>query len=156
MASYFVKNSEQGTYTDVSTMFDGVRILAINNMTAVGEPVNVYNEQWTDGTEDFLVTTNNGIIARKNVDIEVVFIVGDKYENASDPTYDPQRLCDAFVNYMAASQVWIKSTYTGKEVRAYCNGGVQPTTIRLQRGHGNSYILGKISMHTLQPPTDTD
>lgn len=152
MANYYVKNSEDGTYANVATTFSGVRILAINGMTAIGEAINVYNEQWVDGTEDFLIAAQDGKIARKNIDVELVFICANHYVTEQE-TQDLQLLCDTFTNYMTQTDVWIRSEYTGKDIHAYCNSGMDVNTIRLKRGH-DSYIVGKIKMHTLAPPTN--
>ena len=146
---YFIKNSESGSFVDVTTLFDGVSILAIEGLDAKGKSLNVYCEQWITGGTDFMITSNNGQIVRENVDIKVVFIVGQRYANE---TIDTQEVYDSFVEYMTNTDVWVKSSYVGKQVHCVCIDKVEPKTIKLHRG-GNSYILGEIQLNTLETPT---
>ena len=146
---YFVKNSESGSFVDVTTSFDGVSVLAIEGLDSRGKALNVYVEQWITGGTDFMITSNNGQIVRENVDIKVVFIVGQRYANE---TIDTQEVYDSFVDYMTNTDVWIKSSYVGKQVHCVCIDKVEPKTIKLHRG-GNSYILGEIQLNTLEAPT---
>lgn len=146
---YFVKNTANGSFVDVTTLFDGVDILAVEGFDAKGKALNVYIAQWLDGGTDFMITSNNGQIVRENVDIKVVFIVGQRYANS---TIDTQSVYDAFVDYMTNTDVWIKSVYVGKQVHCVSIDKFEPKTVRLNRG-GNSYILGEIQLNTLEPPT---
>ena len=151
---YYLKNTSNGTYSDVTTLFDGVNILAVNNLDGIGKSVNVYKAQWVNSqTEDFLITTtdnnNNPVVVRENVDIVVVFAVSGRYANA---VIDAQTVYDNFVSYMTNSDVWIGSTYVGKQVHCFAFNKFEPKTIKLQRGN-NSYILGEITLHTLDKPT---
>ena len=146
---YFVKNTENGSFADVTTLFDGVNILAVEGFDAKGKALNVYVEQWIDGGTDFMITSNNGQIVRENVDIKVVFVVGQRYANA---TIDTQTVYDSFVDYMTNTDVWIKSAYVGKQVHCVSIDKFEPKTVKLHRG-GNSYILGEIQLNTLEPPT---
>ena len=146
---YFIKNSSSGSFVDVTTLFDGVNVLAVEGLDAKGRSLNVYVEQWVTGGTDFMITSNNGQIVRENVDIKVVFIVGQRYANA---TIDTQSVYDSFVDYITNTDVWIKSAYVGKQVHCVCIDKVEPKTIKLHRG-GNSYILGEIQLNTLEPPT---
>lgn len=146
---YFVKNSESGSFVDVTTLFDGVNILAIEGLDARGKAINVYIEQWITGGTDFMITSNNGQIVRENVDIKVVFIVGQRYANA---TIDTQNVYDSFVDYMTNTDVWVESLYVGKQVHCMALDKVEPKTIKLHRG-GNTYILGEIQLRCIEPPT---
>lgn len=146
---YFLKNTGNGNYSDVTTLFDGVNILAVEGLDARGKALNVYVEQWITGGTDFMITSNNGQIVRENVDIKVVFIVGQRYANA---TIDTQTVYDSFVDYMTNTDVWIKSSYVGKQVHCVCIDNVEPTTIKLHRGN-NTYILGNIQLKTLETPS---
>ena len=146
---YFIKNTTDGVFTDVTTLFDGVNILAIDNLDSIGKALNVYCEQWMTGDVDFLITSDNGIITREMVDLKIVFIVGQRYANA---TIDTQTVYNNFLNYMTNTDVWVKSAYVGKEVHCVCIEKFEPQTIKLHRG-GNSYILGEITLHTLEKPT---
>ena len=143
---YFVKNTTNGSFTDVTTLFDGVNILAVEGFDARGKALNVYVEQWIDGGTDFMITSNNGQIVRENVDIKVVFIVGQRYANS---TINTQTVYDSFVDYMTNTDVWIKSTYVGKQVHCVATDKIEPKTIKLHRG-SDSYILGEIQLNTLE------
>lgn len=147
---YFLKQSEEEQYEDVATMFDGVRILQVAGMNKRGEAINVYNEQWVDGSVDFVIAAQDGKIRRKNIDIEITFVVSDRY--ATDPDIDPQTQYDAFIDYLCEKDIWVKSLYMEKEVRCYANEEYEPTSIKLRRGHGRNYILGSIRMATLMKP----
>ena len=146
---YFVKNTANGSFVDVTTLFDGVNILAVEGFDSRGKALNVYVEQWITGGTDFMITSNNGQIVRENVDIKVVFIVGQRYANS---TIDTRSVYDAFVDYMTNTDVWIKSAYVGKQVHCVSIDKFEPKTVKLHRG-GNSYILGEIQLNTLEPPT---
>lgn len=150
---YFLKQDESDEYNDVATLFDGVRILQVSGMNSRGEAINVYNEQWIDGSTDFTIASEDGEIKRKNPTIEVTFVVSDRY--ADDESIDTQTQYDAFIDYLCGRDLWIKSSYTDKEVRCYCNDEYEPTSIKLKRGHGKNYILGSIKMETLMRPRDT-
>lgn len=146
---YFLKNTENGNYSDATTLFDGVNILAVEGFDARGKALNVYVEQWIDGGTDFMITSDDGQIVRENTDITITFIVGQRYANA---TIDTQTVYDSFVDYMTDTDVWIKSSYVGKQVHCVCIDNVEPTTIKLHRGN-NTYILGKIQLKTLETPS---
>ena len=146
---YFVKNTANGSFVDVTTLFDGVNILAVEGFDAKGKALNVYIEQWIDGGTDFMITSNNGQIVRENVSIKVVFVVGQRYANS---TIDTQTVYDSFVNYMTNTDVWIKSMYFGKQVHCVAIDKVEPKTVKLKRGV-NGYILGEIPLQTLGAPT---
>lgn len=152
---FFVKNTESGTFQDITTMFDGVAVLKLDGMLAKGEPVNVYTAQWIDSQqEDFMITTlddnDNPVVIRKNVDLELTFIVRQKYATG---TIDVQTVHDNFVDYITGSDVWLKSSYVGnKYVHCVCLKEYKPTTVKLGRGD-NSYIMGTITLHCLDAPT---
>ena len=136
-------------------MFDGVAELKLDGMLAKGEPVNVYTAQWIDSQqEDFMITTlddnDNPVVIRKNVDLELTFIVRQKYATG---TIDVQTVHDNFVDYFTGSDVWLKSSYVGnKYVHCVCLKEYKPTTVKLGRGD-NSYIMGTITLHCLDAPT---
>lgn len=153
---YQVKNTTNGVFQNISTLFDGVQILKVDGMLAKGKPVNIYTAQWINSQdEDFLITTldsnNNPIVIRENVDIDITFIVRQKYATG---TIDVQTVHDSFVAYMTNSDVWIKSSYVGnKYVHCVCLKEYKPTTIKLHRNNGNSYAIGTITLHCLDAPT---
>lgn len=146
---YFAKNTANGTYTDITDMFQGVCVLSIDGLDSKGRSLNVYHEQWVTGGTDFMITSNNGQIVRENVDIKVVFIVGQRYANT---TIDTQTVYDSFVDYMTNTDVWINSSYVGKQVHCACIEKIEPKTIKLHRG-GNTYILGEIQLKCLETPS---
>lgn len=151
---YFVKNTSDGVFQDITTLFDGVAVLKVDGILAKGKPVNVFTQQWIGSQEeDFLITTldehDNPVVIRENVDIELTFIVHQKY---ATNTIDVQEVHDSFASYMTGSDVWIRSSYVGnKYVHCVCLKEYKPTTVKLQRGI-NSYIIGTISFHTLDAP----
>lgn len=151
---YYVKNTENGTFTDITTLFDGVAVLKLTGLLAKGKPVNIYTAQWTDEQdEDFLITTldemNNPVVIRENVDIELTFIIKSKY--ASTPI-DVQTVHDLFVAYMTGSDIWLRTSYLGdKYVHCVCLSEYEPTSLALQRGSA-SYIMGTLKFHTLEEP----
>ena len=154
---FFAKNTESGTFQDITAMFDGVAVLKLDGMLAKGEPVNVYTAQWIDSQqEDYMITTldgnDNHVVIRKNVDLELTFIVRQKYATG---TIDVQTVHDNFVDYITGSDVWLKSSYVGnKYVHCVCLKEYKPATVKLGRGD-NSYIMGTITLHCLDAPQNT-
>ena len=114
---YLLKQQSEEEYEDVTTLFDGVRILQVSGMNSLGEAINVYNEQWVDGSTDFVIASTDGKIKRKNITIEVVFVVSERY--ASNAGIDTQEQYDAFIDYMTESDIYIKSLYTDKTVHCF-------------------------------------
>lgn len=154
---YFVKNTESGSFTDITTLFDGVAVLKVTGLLAKGKPVNIYTGKWVNEQgEDFLVTTldrgGNPVVIRENVDIELTFIVRKKYATNQE-SFNVQAKHDAFVDYMTNTDVWVKSAYLGnKYVHCVCLKEYKPTTVSLMRGD-NDYIVGTITLHALDAPT---
>ena len=154
-SKYYVKNTENGTFTDIATLFSGVAILKVDGLNAKGEPINIYNAQWQNSQrEDFMITnfdeSGNPVVIRKNTDIDITFIVRQKYANSQ---IDVLTQHDAFVNYMTNSDVWIKSKYYGgKQVHCICLKEYKPSAQKLFRGD-NSYMMGTITLHSLDSPT---
>ena len=153
--TYFTKNSESSSWEDITSKFDGVRILKMDGFLEKGEPINIFTQQWlSNQKEDFLITTlddnDNPVVIRKNVDLELTFIVRQKYATG---TIDVQTVHDNFVDYITGSDVWLKSSYVGnKYVHCVCLKEYNPTTVKLGRGD-NSYIMGTITLHCLDAPT---
>lgn len=152
VGKYFVKNTAEGSYADVTTLFNGVNVLAIEGMNAKGRALNVYVEQWITGGTDFTIAASDGIIVRENVDISVTFVVSPRYATS---TIDPQVVYDSFVDYMTNTDVWVKTTYVKKEVHCVVSDKFEPQKVKLNRGN-NSYIFGKITLKTLSKPTTTE
>lgn len=152
--AYYIKNTENGNFQDITTLFDGVRVLEVKGVAEKGKAVNVYHEQWIDSDkEDFLITSNNGIIVRENVDIEVTFLVHQRY--ASD-NIDVKTQHDLFVKYLTDKDVWIRTGYQNNVIaHCVCLDAYEPTTMKLQRNESANYALGTIKLHCLENITTT-
>lgn len=148
---YYVKNTADGTFEDITTKFDGVAVLKVTGLDSKGKAVNIYTAQWVDSqTEDFLIAGDS--IVRENVDLEITFIVRRKYAT-NKAGFNVLAKHDAFVEYMTSKDVWLKSSYLGgKYAHCVCLKEYKPTTIDLERGD-NSYMMGTITLHTLGAPT---
>lgn len=156
---YFVKRQESDSWQDVTTLFDGIKILSIKGLNEEGESVNVYSEQWVNSqTEDFLVTTkdenDNDVIIRKNVDLEMTFIAGSRYSVSGN--IDTQTVYDLFKDYICKhGDFYIKSLYSGKYAHVVCLKGLKPIAEKLHRGN-NSYIMATATLHTLDSVSKSD
>ena len=154
---YFAKNTANGSFTDITSLYDGVAILKVDGMLGKGKPVNIYTAQWVNSQqEDFMITTfdnqNNPVVIRENVDIDITFIVRKKYAT-TQTGFDVRAVHDSFISFLTDSDVWIKSAYLGnKYVHCVCLKEYKPTTVKLGRGD-NSYIIGTITLHALDAPT---
>lgn len=156
--TYKIKNTESGTFVNIETMFNGLRILKMDGFLAKGKPVNIYTAQWIDSQEeDFLITTisettNNPVVIRENTDIEITFIIRKKYATNPSVSFDVQSVHDNFISYMTDSDVWIQSSYVNnKYVHCVCLKEYKPTTQKMKRGD-KSWIMGTITMHCLNAP----
>ena len=154
--TYFTKNSESASWEDITSKFDGIRILKMDGFLAKGKPINIFTQQWlSNQKEDFLITTlddnNRPVVIRENVDIELTFIVRKKYATNQE-NFDVLAKHDAFVDYMTNTDVWLKSAYMGnKYVHCVCEKEYKPTAIMLNRGD-NAYMTGTITLHALDAP----
>ena len=156
--TYKIKNTESGTFVDIETMFNGLRILKMDGFLAKGKPVNIYTAQWIHSQEeDFLITTinettNNPVVIRENTDIEITFIIRKKYATNPSVSFDVQSVHDNFISYMTDSDVWIQSSYVNnKYVHCVCLKEYKPTTQKMKRGD-KSWIMGTITIHCLNAP----
>jgi hypothetical protein len=153
---YYVRKATSGEWEDLTAKFVGLKVLKLDGMNEQGDAVNVYSEQWINSqAEDFLVTTQDGqghdVVIRKNVDLQLTFIVGTRYG-----ALDTQTSHDAFVEYATKQgDFYIKSKYTGKEAHVVCLKGYKPTMQKLHRGALNSFIMGTIELHTLDMPQES-
>lgn len=149
IGKYFVKRSSGAQFQDVTSLYDGVRVLSVTGVASKGKAVNVYNVQWMDSqNEDFMITTDDGNIVRENVDIEITFLVHQRY---AVNTIDVKRQHDLFVNYLTQKDVWIKTAYQNNAIaHCVCLDGYEPTTMKLKRDNNASYALGTIKLHCLQ------
>lgn len=158
--------------TDGTTWIDfashsGVRVLSIAGLDEIGDAVNVYTEQWVDSdTEDYMCTTKKidggqtiDAVVRKNVDIDLTFIVSQRYTNTHidiQQTYD-----DMIATLCYSGAIYLKSTYVDKVAYVVCLKAAKPTAVRLQRGEYRtdgqrwdigSYIMATVTFHCLKPP----
>ena len=146
---YYVRKTSSGSWSDVTTRFDGLRFLKVDGFLSQGKPVNIYTAQWIDSqTEDYMVTASS--VIRENADIEITFIVGQKY---ATNTIDVRAKHNEFITFMTGSDIWIKSAYVGDMVaHCVCLNEYKPTTVKLQRGNA-SYIIGTLTLHCLAKPS---
>lgn len=146
---YFVKKEKEEEWADICSLFPSVNVLTINGINALGDAVNVYNEQWVNSKkEDYMVGAVDGKIVRKNVDISLTFICGQRYGGSNT---DTMTVYQNFVDYMCSGDVYILSKYANKSVHAVSLKGCKTTTERLHRGK-DSYIMGSIDFHLIEPP----
>lgn len=145
---YFV--SRDGvTWEDVTTKYDGVKVLAISGMNEKGEAVNVFTQQWVGSQEEDYQLVGDKVI-RANVDLEMTFICGTRY--ASNANVDTQSVYDAFASYVCDNgDFYIKSAYNNKYAHVVCLKGVKITTQKLHRGT-DSYIMATATLHCLDAP----
>lgn len=124
----------------------------MDGFLAKGKPVNIYTAQWVNSqTEDYMVTDTvvvDGVeydaVFRENVDIDVTFIVSDKYGAT-----DVRTAHDAFIAYMTDGALLLKSNYVDRILRCVCLKEYSPTTQKLKRPSGKNYIIGTITLHSL-------
>lgn len=151
---YFVKNTSEGTYTDFTTLFDGLRILKIDGFYAKGGAKNVYTASWEyEEAEDFTIvmqdSTDTVKIIRECTDIDITFIIKQKYATNSIDVLTQHKL---FVDYMTNTDVWIKNGYHSEATaHCVCLKEYKPTTEKYQRGT-DSYVMGTITLHKLENP----
>lgn len=145
---YFV--SRDGVaWEDITTKYDGVKVLVISGMNEKGEAVNVFTQQWVGSQEEDYQLVGDKVI-RANVDLEMTFTCGTRY--ASNASVDTQAVYDAFVSYVCDDgDFYIKTAYNDKIAHVVCLKGVKPTTQKLHRGI-NSYIMATATLHCLDAP----
>ena len=147
-SSYLVKRGSDN-FATISSLFHGVRILKVEGFSEKGKPINIYTEQWVNSqTEDYMVTSldENGTpyIVRENVNLVVTFVVSDRYGATNVRTTH-----DAFVAYMTDGELYLKSEYVQRTMRCVCLDNYKPTVIRLRRPSGQNFMMGSITLHTL-------
>lgn len=153
---YFVKKSQSDSWQDITTMFNGIKVLSIDGFNSVGKSVNIYTEQWVNSqTEDFLITTQdqqgNDVVIRENVDLQMTFIISRRY---STSVVHEQTVFNNVKYYFCDGDFYIKSLYPNMEAHVVCLKEFSPTAIKLHRGE-RSYIMGTITLHCLSAPTPT-
>lgn len=143
---YFIKRHSNDEWEDVTVKFAGVNILKVDGFNELGDAVNVYTEQWQESqTEDFAITGESGNIIRKNVDLSLTFICGERYG-----AQDTKQCHDNFIDFITRhGDFYIKSRYMDAEAHVICLKSYKPTTQKLKRGGNDSYIIGTIDLHML-------
>lgn len=153
---YYIKRTDNETYADITSVFDGISVLSLSGFGSRGDSVNVFTQQWIDSqSEDFMVTKKeqgSDVIIRQNVDIFLTFIIGRRYTNK---LINESLVYDDFVDYVTSGDFYIKSAYANKEAHVVCLKGFKPTSVKLNRGWG-SYIMATIELHTLDNPSTVD
>ena len=153
---YYIKRTDNETYADITSVFDGISVLSLSGFGSRGDSINVFTQQWIDSqSEDFMVTKKeqgSDVIIRQNVDISLTFVIGRRYANK---LINESLVYDAFVDYVTSGDFYIKSTYANKEAHVVCLKGFKPTSVKLNRGWG-SYIMATIELHTLDNPSTVD
>lgn len=146
---YFVRRTTSDAWQDVTTLFDGVKILALSGFNEVGDAQNIYTAQWVNSqTEDYMLVDST--VVRSNIDLTMTFIVGTRF--SASQNVDTQTAFDNFKSYICDyGDFWVKSAYTNKYAHVVCLKGVQVITERLRRGQ-NSFILANATLHTLATP----
>ena len=142
---YFV--SRDGiAWEDITTKYDGVKVLSISGMNEKGEAVNVFTQQWVGSQEEDYQLVGDKVI-RANVDLEMTFVCGTRY--ASNANVDTQAVYDAFASYVCDyGDFYVKSSYNNKYAHVVCLKGVKITTQKLHRGT-DSYIMATATLHCL-------
>lgn len=147
---YFVKRHANNSWQDVTTLFDGIKVLSISGFNEEGEAQNVYTAQWIGNQEEDYFLSGDTVV-RANVDISLTFVAGTRYSR--NRNVDTQTVYDAFVDYICnLGDFYIKSSYSNKAAHVVCLKGVKPTTEKLHRGMA-SYIIATATLHTLEKPT---
>lgn len=148
---YFFRKRTTDDWDDVTELFDGLRVLKIDGYNKLGKPVNVYTAQWVNTqSEDYVIAGNDVIY--ENGEIEITFIISGRYAVNS---ISVEEVHDDFKEYMTKGDLYVKSKYTGKEVRCACLEGYAPTTEDYKRGV-KSYVMGTIKLHCLDLPQSTE
>ena len=146
---YFIKRRFGDTWVDITTLFDGIKVLSITGMNEIGEAQNVFTQQWIDSQEEDYLLAGETVV-RANVDLTMTFIAGTRY--SSNGSVDTQTVYNSFVSYVCNDgDFYIKSTYTGKSAHVVCLKGIKPTTERLHRG-SSSYIIATATLHCINQP----
>lgn len=153
---YFFRRNESQQWQDVTTLFDGIKILSITGLDDIGDSVNVYVQQWINSQKEDYMCANqdqqgNDVVIRKNVDLSLTFVAATRY--SQNKNVDTQTVYNAFIDYVAKKGAfYLKSEYTHKQAYVVCQKAFKPTNIKLNRGL-NSFILATIPLHTLDEPT---
>ena len=146
---YFIKRRFSDTWVDITTLFDGIKVLSVTGMNEIGEAQNVFTQQWIDSQEEDYLLAGETVV-RANVDLTMTFIAGTRY--SSNGSVDTQTVYNSFVSYVCNDgDFYIKSTYTGKSAHVVCLKGIKPTTERLHRG-SSSYIIATATLHCINQP----
>lgn len=147
---YFIKRHSSDSWQDVTTLFNGIKVLSITGMNEKGEAQNVFTQQWIDSQEEDYFLAGETVV-RANVDLTMTFIAGTRY--SSNGSVDTQTVYNSFVSYICdQGDFYIKSVYTNKSAHVVCLKGIKPTTESLHRG-ASSYIIATATLHCLDQPT---
>lgn len=138
---YFVKDSVNTTYVDITTKFVGLTLLIVDDFNKKGKAKNIYHQSWTNSNEEDVNIPDT--VYFEQPDIDFTFIVRD----SDNHSVDVQSVHDAFIDYMTTHRITIKSLYVGKEADFICLVEYKPTRTHVKRLAGNNYITGTLPMH---------
>ena len=92
---YFIKRRFRDTWVDITTLFDGIKVLSVTGMNEIGEAQNVFTQQWIDSQEEDYLLAGETVV-RANVDLTMTFIAGTRY--SSNGSVDTQMVYNSFVS----------------------------------------------------------
>lgn len=138
---YFVKDSVNTTYVDITTKFVGLNLLKIDDFNKRGKAKNIYNQSWINGNDEDVYIPDT--VYFEQPDIDFTFIVRD----SDNYSVDVQSVHDSFIDYMTTHKVTIKSLYANREADFICLNEYKPTLTHIKRTVGKNYITGTLTMH---------
>lgn len=145
---YFIKDSVNTTYVDITTKYQGLTLLKIDDLDKEGKAKNIFHQSWLNSSnEDVFIPA---VVYFEQPDIDFTFIVKD----SDNPNINVQSVHDAFIKYMRTTKVTIKSLYDDKEADFICIDDYAPTKKHIKRKPGHNYILGTLPMHRVTNTTD--
>lgn len=142
---YYIKKGTDAL-EDMTTKWNGLTILKIEDFLSKGKPKNIYTQSWINSNEEDVYIPDE--VFFENTDVSITFIVRDK-----DSAIDVVTTHNSFIDYVTKNRVTIKSMYINKSADFVCLDDYKPTTTMLQRGSGNNYIMGTIKLHRVNSLT---
>ena len=136
---YYIKKGQE-PLTDITTKWNGVTILKIDDFLHRGKAKNIYTQSWINSSNEDVFMPD--VVFFENTDISISFIIRD-----SDSKIDVLAVHESFIDYLMTNRLTIKSMYIGKSADFVCLDDYKPTTTILNRSEGQNYILGTIKLH---------
>lgn len=138
---YFVKDSVNTTYTDITTKFVGLTLLKVDSFSKQGKAKNIFTQSWINSANEDVYIPDT--VYFEQPDVDITFCVKD-FDNHN---IDVQAVHDSFISYMTTNKVTIKSLYEMKSADLVCLAEYKPTLTHLKRVKGQNYIIGTLTMH---------